>query len=96
MRRVTSWLHVWLESGRRVNPCRMVPSKRDEVREARTAAMTSRQRCASCELVRRSRVAALVLRDGRESRAKQASVRVNRIPEAGVEDPLSRAQDTTS
>ena len=33
MRRVTSWLHVWLGSGRRVNPCRMVPSKRDEVRE---------------------------------------------------------------
>ena len=31
MRRVTSWLHVWSESGRRVNPCRMVPSKRDEV-----------------------------------------------------------------
>ena len=33
MRRVTLWLHVWLGSGRRVNPCRMVPSKRDEVRE---------------------------------------------------------------
>ena len=32
MRRVTSWLHVWLESCRRVNPCRMVPSTRDEVR----------------------------------------------------------------
>ena len=33
MCRVTSWLHVWLESGRRVKPCRIVPSKRDEVRE---------------------------------------------------------------
>ena len=33
MHRVTSWLHVWLESCRRVNPCRKVPSKRDEVRE---------------------------------------------------------------
>ena len=32
-RRVTSWLHMWSESGRRVNPCRMVPSKRDEVRK---------------------------------------------------------------
>ena len=28
------------------NPCRMVPSERDEVRETRTAAMTSRERCA--------------------------------------------------
>ena len=63
MRRVTSWLHVWSESGRRVNPCRMVPSTRDEVREARAAAMTSRarskvhgcelpRRCARCELPR--------------------------------------------
>ena len=65
MRRVTSWLHVWLESSRRVNPCRMVPSKRDEVREARAAAMTSRKRCAAvnCALVRKLRVAALVLRN---------------------------------
>ena len=31
MRRVTSWLLLWSESGRRVNPCRMVPSTRDEV-----------------------------------------------------------------
>ena len=32
MRSVASWLHVWLESGRReLNPCRMVPSMRDEV-----------------------------------------------------------------
>ena len=46
LRRVTSWLHVWLESGRRgLNPCRMVPSKRDEVQGVRTAAMTSRARC---------------------------------------------------
>ena len=32
MRRVTSWLHVWFgirQEG--VNPCRMVPSMRDEV-----------------------------------------------------------------
>ena len=34
------------------NPCRMVPSERDEVREARTAAMTSCKRCAGCELPR--------------------------------------------
>ena len=38
MRRVTSWLHVWSVSGRRVNPCRMVPSTRDEVCEACAAA----------------------------------------------------------
>ena len=32
MRRVTAWLHVWSGSGRReLNPCRMVPSMRDEV-----------------------------------------------------------------
>ena len=33
MCRVTSWLHMWLESGRKVKPCQMVPSKKDEVRE---------------------------------------------------------------
>ena len=51
------------------------------------------------EKVRRLRVAALVLRDEKKrkkKRAKQASVRVNRIPEAGMKDPLSWAQDTTS
>ena len=34
MRSVTSWLHVWFgirQEG--VKPCRMVPSKKDEVRE---------------------------------------------------------------
>ena len=53
MRRVTSWLHVWFGSGRRMNPCRMVPSKRDEVRE-QLHDVTGK--------VRRLRVAALVLR----------------------------------
>ena len=52
MRRVTSWLHVWLESGRREIPAGCYHPRRDEVREARTAAMTSRERCASCELLR--------------------------------------------
>jgi len=32
----------------------------------------------------------------KKSRAKQASLRVNRIPWAGVKDPLSWAQDTPS
>ncbi len=35
-----------------LKPCRMVPSKREEVREARTAAMTSREKSAGCELPR--------------------------------------------
>ena len=34
------------------NPCRMVPSEREEVREARTAAMTSRKKERGCELPR--------------------------------------------
>ena len=47
--------------------------------------------------VRELRVAALVLRDlGKKNEQKQACFRVNRIPEAGVKDPLSGAQDTTS
>ena len=55
MRRVTSWLHVWLESGRRgLNPCRMVPSTGDEV-HVQLHDVTGR-----CK-VRELRVAALVL-----------------------------------
>ena len=45
MCRVTSWLHLWLESGRREIPAGWYRPKRDEAREARMAAMTSRQRC---------------------------------------------------
>ena len=41
-----------------LNPCRMVPSRRDEVQGARTAAMTSRARCK----VREPSIAALVRR----------------------------------
>ena len=63
MRRVTSWLHVWLESGRRVNPCRMVPSTRDEVR-GQLHDVTGKVREPSiAALVRELRVDALVLRD---------------------------------
>ena len=90
MRRVTSWLHVWLESGRRVNPCRMVPSK--EGRGTRAAAMTSRARCKVREpsiaaLVRELRVAALVLRDWKKKigEQKQASL-------SGEQDALGRGE----
>ena len=105
MRRVTSWLHVWFgirQEG--VKPCRMVPSMRDEVHGS---CMTSRARskvhgcalpCKVCEV----RVAALELRDLEietndelENKGKPR-FRVNRIPEAGVKDPLSWAQDTSS
>ena len=55
MRRVTSWLQVWSESGRRVNPCRMVPSTRDEV-HVQLHDVTGRYK------VRELRVAAQVLR----------------------------------
>ncbi len=58
VRRVTSWLHVWSGSGRRVNPCRMVPSKRDEV-HGQLHDVTGKVRgcelplwCACCELPR--------------------------------------------
>ena len=50
---MTSWLHVWFgirQEG--VNPCRMVPSMRDEVRGAQAAAMTSRKKERGCELLR--------------------------------------------
>ena len=49
-------------------------------------------------LVRELRVAALELRDLKkkiENKSKPR-FRVNRIPWAGVKDPLSRAQDTSS
>ena len=79
-----------------VNPCRVVPSMRDE---ARAAAMTSRARSNVCgrELpceVREVRVAALVLREIKkktnielENKGKPC-FRVNRIPRSGVKDPL--------
>jgi len=69
MRRVMSWLHVWLGSGRRVNPCRMVPSK--EGRGAQSAGschdVTGKVQGKVCEpsiaaLVRELQVAALLLR----------------------------------
>ena len=92
MHRVTSWLHVWLESGRRgLNPCRMVPSK--EGRGARSAN--------SCHDVTGKGAQAVSCRAGgahkNKKREKQASpLRVNRIPRQGVKDPLYWAQDTTS
>ena len=57
MRRVTSWLHVWFgiqQEG--VNPCRMVPSMRDEVRVQLHDVTGKVQRA-------RLRVAALMLRE---------------------------------
>ena len=48
---VTSWLHAWLDSGRREIPAGSNhPRGRDEEREARTAAMTSREKSTVCEL----------------------------------------------
>ena len=65
MRSETSWLHVWSESGRRVNPCRMVPSMRDEVHvqlhDVTGKVQSARLRIAA--LVRELRVAAQVLRN---------------------------------
>ncbi len=46
MRRVTSWLHGGWNPAEG-NSCRMVPSKRDEVRGAQAAAMTSRKKSAA-------------------------------------------------
>ena len=55
--------------------------------------MTSRARYK----VRELRVAAQVLRDEKKlENESKPRFRVNRIPEAGVKDPLSRAQDTSS
>ena len=71
-----------------VNPCRMVPSTRDEV-HVQLHDVTGRYK------VRELRVAALVLRDWKkkiENKSKPR-FRVNRIPWAGVKDPLVWAQD---
>ena len=84
-----------------VNPCRMVPSIRDEVH---CSCMTSRARSKVCgrELpceVRELRVAVLELRDLEIKKIKKLMnkskprFRVNRIPRSGVKDPLSGAQD---
>ena len=66
MRRVTSWLHVWSKSGRReLNPCRMVPSMRDEV-HVQLHGVTGKVQSARLRiaaLVRELRVAVLELRD---------------------------------
>ena len=101
MRRVTSWLHVWLESGRReLNPCRMVPSKRDEVREARTAAMTSRERCAAVNCRAGAQVASCRAGDVQLEKKKLSKSSLatsgEQESQAGVEDLLAGAQDTTS
>ena len=69
-----------------------------ERRGTRAAAMTSRATCK----VRELRVAALVLRKLKKKKRKtmenerKPRFRVNRIPGAGVKDPLSWAQDITS
>ena len=90
MCRVTSWLHVWSESGRReLNPCRMVPSRRDEVYVNSCHDVTGKvqsARAASC------RAGAARLEKKIENKSKPR-FRVNRIPWAGVKYPLSGAQD---
>ena len=81
------------------NPCRMVPSKKG--RGARSANschdVTEKDRgcelprwCAGCELPRW-----WCAIKGKKKK-KQASLRVNRIPRQGVEDPLVWAQEGTS
>ena len=75
-----------------LNPCRMVPSMRDEV-HAQQDDVTGKFQSA------RLRIAALELRDLElknffyESKPR---FRVNRIPRQGMKDPLSGAQDTSS
>ena len=92
MRRVTSWLHVWFgirQEG--LNPCRMVPSMRDEV-HVQLHDVTGKvqgARAASC------RAGAAQLEKKMENKSKPRFW-VNRIPEAGVKDPLHWAQETTS
>ena len=100
---VTSWLHVWFgirQEG--VNPCRMVQSMRDEVHGS---CMTSRAKSnvRGCELPRRSAMCELPRWDAHLIKIKKKRInlenkskprfRVNRIPWAGVKDPLSGAQD---
>ena len=77
MRRVTSWLHVWVgirQEG--LNPCRMVPSMRDEVHvqlhDITGKVQSARLRIAA--LVRELRVAALVQRLKKKNEQKQASL----------------------
>ena len=86
-----------------VKPCRMVPSMRDEVHGS---CMTSRARSkvhgralpcrsARCELPRWNCAKFKKKRINLEKESKPR-FRVNRIPWAGVKDPLSGAQDTSS
>ena len=89
---------IWQEG---VNPCRMVPSKREEVHVQLHDVMGGVQgvRLSIAALVRELRVAAQVLRIFffflKENKSKPR-FRVNRIPRSGVKDPLVRAQETTS
>ena len=97
MRGVTSWLHVWVgirQEG--VNPCRMVPSMRDEVHVQLhdVTGKVQHGRLIIAAQVRDVRVAALecAFKFKKELIWKTKSkprFRVNRIPWAGVKDPLS-------
>ena len=100
MRRVTSWLHVWSGSGRRVNPCWMVPSVgtryvsschdvTGKVQGARAVNCRAGARAASYH------AGAAHLKKKMQNKSKPR-FRVNRIPWAGVKDPLYWAQDTSS
>ena len=75
----------------------MVPSKRDEVRGAQAAAMTSREKSAAVNCRAGAQVANCHASGAHYGKKKveksKPRFRVNRIPEAGVKDPLSGAQD---
>ena len=78
---------AWLESGRRVNPCRMVPSRRDDVQGARTAAMTSRKRSAVVNCRAGAQVASCRagVRDEKKKKESKAS-----LATSGEQDSLGR------
>ena len=77
-----------------VNPCRMVPSKRDEVHVPLHDVTDKVQsaRAASC----RAGDARLKKKKKNNREQKQASLSGEQDSQAGVKDPLSRAQDTSS
>ena len=75
-----------------LNPCRMVPSMRDEVHVQLhdVTGKVQSARAASCRAgTARFGIIKKKINKGRPR------FRVNRIPEAGVKDPLSWGQETT-
>ena len=62
----------------------MVPSKRDEVHGAQAADMTSRKKSTAVNC----RAGGVHYVKKRVEKSCEASLRVNRIPRQGVEDPL--------